>query len=101
MLYQAKGCCEDVEYGIIHPICASKTEPGKPDTYVTFQNQGEYDCLTKGNSAWTFQYASACICSCNNNEQPVCGANGFTYQNACQAQCYNGKDFTYGAGPCP
>lgn len=99
-LYKAQGCCPDVEYSIIHPVCGSLTVAGQPDQWVTFQNQGEYDCLTKGNGNWTFQYAEACICNCNNNEAPVCGANGFTYQNACQAKCYNGDAFTYTTGTC-
>ncbi len=98
-LYQARGCCPDVEYSIVHPVCGSKTVPGQPDQWVTFQNQGEYDCLK--DATWTFQYPDACICNCNNNDAPVCGANGFTYQNACQAKCYNGQDFTYTTGPCP
>ena len=102
VLYTAKGCCENVDYGIIHPVCASQTVAGKPDQYVTFQNQGEYDCLTAGTSTWTFQYASACVGSCSGNYQPVCGADGFTYQNACQADYYNppAGTFTYTNGPC-
>ena len=103
VLYTAKGCCENVPYGIVHPVCASQTVSGKPDLFVTFQNQEEFDCLVpKNDPSWTWQYASACICNCNNNDQPVCGANGFTYQNACQADCYNPPkgSFTYTTGPC-
>ncbi len=103
VLYQAKGCFADVEYSIINPVCGSKTEAGKPEQFVTFQNQGEFDAFLKSDPAWLFQYVGPCICNCNNNAQPVCGADGFTYQNACQAECYNPPkgSFQYSNGPCP
>ena len=87
-LYKGKGCCDEVQYGIIHPVCGSQTAPGKPDLFITFQNQAEYDCLTKGDPSWTFQYPEACVCNCNFNGPPyTCG--GFTYANLCQAVCYD------------
>ncbi len=100
-LYVGKGCCDGVPSWIDNPVCASQTVVGKPDVFATFKNPGEFDCLTKGDASWTFQYAGACVCSCNNDAAPVCGADGFTYQNACQAKCFNGATFTYTPGPCP
>jgi hypothetical protein len=83
--------CDDLAYGIIHPVCASQIIPGKPVLFMTFQNQAEFTCLTQGDPTWTFEYQGACICNCNNNFQPVC-VGGFKYQNACQAQCYIGPN---------
>ncbi len=102
MLYKAKGCCENVDYGVVSPVCGSKSVPGKPDQYVTFQNQGEYDCLTAGDPSWVWEYTGRCECSCSHTVALVCGADGKSYLNACQAACLNPEGgFTWVNGACP
>ena len=49
---------------------------------------------------WEFKYLGACICKCNKTDKAVCGADGLTYQNACQAKCYNDDSFTWKDGAC-
>jgi hypothetical protein len=39
------------------------------------------------------------MCICTKDWRPVCGSNGVTYPNACQAGCEKIKEFT--EGPCP
>ena len=102
-LYNNKGCCDGVEYNIIHPLCAVQTVTGKPDLWVTFRNQGEFTCLTQNDPSWIIKYPTACVCECEDTYVPVCGANGFTYTNACQAECFNPPkgSFSWTNGACP
>lgn len=98
-LYKGKGCCPDVPYEVVQPLCASRTVEGKPDEWISFRNQSEFECL-KGSGAWTFQYGGPCICNCSNEEKLVCGGDLVTYTNSCQAVCYNGAGFAWTKGPC-
>lgn len=102
--FKNKPCCSDVNYGAaeIKQVCASRQSetPGAKDTWVTFRNTAEYKCLTTGDNKWVQQYVGPCICECSDAAQPVCGADGLTYTNGCQAKCYNGEDFDYKPGPC-
>ena len=99
-LYKSKGCCPDVDYSVLKQVCASLTTGSGADTWVTFRSQSEYQCLSAGTQGWNKQYNGPCICNCNNDDKPVCGDDGLTYANACQATCYNGKQFNYKTGPC-
>jgi len=95
-LYAGKGCCPDVDYSIVKQVCASKA-----DKWVTFRSQSEFNCLTDGDKDWVFQYQGPCVCNCANLDKPVCGDDGQTYSNKCQAECYNpGGKFSYKDGPC-
>ena len=102
--FKAKPCCPDVKYGPadIKQVCASRQadKPEAKDTWVTFRNAAEFKCLTAGDGKWTQQYLGPCICDCTDVAQPVCGADGLTYTNGCQAECYNGKGFDFKNGPC-
>lgn len=83
-LYKGKGCCTEVDYTSIKQVCASQGE-----NWVTFRSQSEFDCLTAGQKDWTQQYQGPCICNCMDIEKPVCGDDGQTYKNKCEAECYN------------
>lgn len=103
-LYKAKGCCPDVDYTVVQPICAARQseKDGELDKWVTFRSQAEFDCLTKGDNLWIFKYQGACICNCSLAGPEVCGADGITYANKCQAECFNpGGNFSVAQGPCP
>lgn len=39
------------------------------------------------------------MCICTKDYRPVCGSNGVTYPNPCQAGCDKIKEYT--EGPCP
>ncbi len=96
----SKGCCPNVDYAVVKQICASKGD-GASAVWMTFRNQSEFDCLVGADKAlWTFQYQGPCICNCPQTEKLVCGDDGLTYQNACQAKCYNGDKFSWKDGPC-
>ncbi len=99
-LYVNHGCCEGVDYGAIAPVCASSPVAGKPDKFVTFRNQQELLCFAGSDPSWTFQYDGPCVCSCTNNSQFVCGGDGLTYLNACQAECFGGPDMPNIPGRC-
>lgn len=101
--YKGTGCCAGVDYTSVNPICAMRQEDGgKPAVWLTFRNQSEYDCLTKGDNMWVQQYVGPCVCNCNQNGPEVCGADGLTYTNKCQAECYNpGGQFSTTPGACP
>lgn len=99
-LYKSKGCCPGVDYSVLKQVCASLTTGSGEDTWVTFRSQSEFLCLSAGTPGWNKQYNGPCICNCNNDDKPVCGDDGLTYANACQATCYNGKQFNYKNGPC-
>ena len=93
-------CCPDVDYSIVKQVCASKGT-GSTATWFTFRNQSEFDCLTAGEKGkWTFQYLGPCVCDCPQTSKPVCGDDGLTYQNGCQAKCYNGEKFGWKDGAC-
>ena len=95
-----KGCCPDVDYSVVKQICASKGTSADAQ-WMTFRSQSEFDCLVGDEKAlWNFQYQGPCICNCPQNEKPVCGDDGLTYQNACQAKCYNGDTFNWKDGAC-
>lgn len=99
---KGRGCC-DIDYTIVKPVCASRLGADNKSTWYTFRSNGEFDCLTAGASEkgkWNFQYQGPCICQCPDVSKPVCGADGQTYQSACQATCYNGANFTYKDGTC-
>ncbi|MSQ82525.1 MAG: hypothetical protein EXR77_06355 [Myxococcales bacterium] len=101
-LYEGKGCCPSVNYINVNPVCASKqaAKVGDPDTWYTFRNQDEFTCLTAGDKLWVKQYDNACVCQCPNTGPAVCGDDGLTYVNKCQAECYNGPTFNVNKGPC-
>lgn len=98
-LYKGKGCCEDVDYAVLKPICAAQTVNGV-ESWITFRSASEYACLTAGQTGWTQQYQGPCICKCPNTSVPVCGEDGLTYMNDCQAKCYNPGTFTTKPGAC-
>ncbi len=99
-LYKGKGCCGDVDYSLINPICASQTVAGK-ETFVTFRTQAEFDCMTTNQVGWQFKYVGPCVCSCEAKTDLVCGDDGQNYNNACFAECYNpGGKFGYKPGAC-
>lgn len=102
--FKSKPCCANVDYGAaaIKPICASRPAdtPGAKDIWITFRNAAEFNCLTAGDKKWGLQYVGPCICECSDAAQPVCGADGLTYTNGCQAKCYKGEAFDYKPGPC-
>ncbi|MSP92350.1 MAG: hypothetical protein EXR79_11185 [Myxococcales bacterium] len=100
-LYKAKGCCPDVDYSVVNQVCASKSDGKGGSQWVTFRNNDEYKCLTAGVTGWVTEYKGPCLCSCTNTEKFVCGDDGQTYVNKCQAECYNpnGK-FGWKDGPC-
>ena len=103
-LYKGKGCCGDVDYTVVNPVCASQTTGAGPDTFVTFRSKSEFNCLTQGQAGWNLQkFSGPCVCNCDMTiETPVCGEDGFTYPNACSAKCWNYKlpAFTWKNGPC-
>ena len=102
-LYEAlgKGCCPGVDYSDIKQVCASIGD-GKDEVFYTFRNLKEYACLIKGSAkAWKFQFQGPCLCNCTKIAKPVCGADGKTYQNLCQAECYAGPGFKTTPGSCP
>jgi hypothetical protein len=39
---------------------------------------------------------TACVEVCGEIYDPVCGCNGITYDNPCEAKCRNIDNFTYG-----
>ena len=92
-------CCPDVDYSIVKQVCASKGQGGTAQ-WLTFRSQAEFECLTGNNKDWTFQYLGPCICNCTETFKPVCGKDGVTYQNACQAKCYGGEKLTVTDGTC-
>ncbi|MCO4764475.1 MAG: hypothetical protein KC502_23395 [Myxococcales bacterium] len=102
-LYQAANqgaCCPDVDYSIVKQVCAAKGT-GASAVWYTFRTQSEFDCLTAGKKGdWTFKYLGPCVCNCTQTKKPVCGDDGVTYQNACQAKCYNGDKFNWKDGAC-
>lgn len=99
-LYKGKGCCGDVDYSQINPVCFSQTINGK-ETFITFRSKSEYDCLTANQSGWQSKYPGPCVCSCNDNLDVVCGDDQQNYTNSCFAECYNpGGKFGYKQGAC-
>jgi len=97
---QGVGCCPGLDYTAIKQICAS-TGSGKDEVFYTFRSLKEYACLTKGQSLqWKFQFQGPCLCNCTKISKPVCGADGKTYQNLCQAKCHGGPGFKTTPGPC-
>lgn len=94
------GCCAGVDYESASPVCASKGT-GVDAKFVTFRSLKEMACLTAGEQgAWTFQFQGPCLCNCTKIPKPVCGADGKTYENSCQAQCYHGVGFGFSLGGC-
>ena len=102
-------CCKDVQYELVKPACASFGSGADAEWY-TFRSKAEFTCWDDKAKAqkkddatatqWEFKYQGACICKCPKTDKPVCGADGWTYQNACQAKCYNGDLFTWKTGAC-
>ncbi|MBL7754179.1 MAG: hypothetical protein JNM44_06865 [Chitinophagaceae bacterium] len=56
---------------------------------ISFSNCSKHPCLEK--------YNSNCICTEEYN--PVCGCNGKTYGNACEAECHGITRYKKGACP--
>lgn len=100
VLYNNRGCCEDVDYATVKPVCGVQKTTDS-EAWVTFRNQSEYNCLTAGQTGWTVKYASPCVCNCPDTGDAVCGSDKLTYTNDCQAKCYNGPNFVTTAGACP
>lgn len=97
---KGRGCC-DIDYSIVKPVCASRTGADSKAVWYSFRSNSEFECLTGADKAnWTFQYQGPCICQCPDVSKPVCGADGQTYQNACQAECYGGANFKWENGEC-
>jgi len=102
-------CCEEVQYEILKPVCAALGQ-GNDAEWFTFRSKAEFNCWDAKAKAdgkkdpkakqWEFKYLGACICKCNKTDKAVCGADGLTYQNACQAKCYNDDSFTWKDGAC-
>ena len=99
-LYDSRGCC-DIDYTIVKPVCASRLGDDNKSTWYTFRSNSEFECLSGAEkNKWSLQYQGPCICQCPDVSKPVCGADGQTYQSACQAQCYGGKNFQWKEGAC-
>lgn len=100
-------CCTNVQYELApNPVCAA-LGAGATAQWITFHNKTEFDCwdtkakANKAGQQWEFKFSGSCICKCLKTKKPVCGADGFTYNNACIAKCYNGDSFTWKDGACP